>query len=122
LDVDFSTAATFTQKFASLLLKNQLPKGVDLIKVDVPANATPTTAWEWTKLSRQRYYIPTKPDRKDLSLPNRIGYKLELDLTNEPEDTDVFVLMKKGIVSVTPLTLDMTALVSREELARFLVD
>jgi 5'-nucleotidase len=122
LDVDFSTAATFTQKFASLLLKNQLPKGVDLIKVDVPANATPATAWEWTKLSRQRYYIPTKPDRKDLSLPNRIGYKLELDLTNEPEDTDVFVLMKKGIVSVTPLTLDMTALVSREELARFLVD
>lgn len=119
LDVDFSTAAFFTKKFAALLLQKMLPTGVDLIKVDVPANASPKTAWEWTSLSRQRYYIPTKPDRADWGLPSRVGYTLALDLNNEPEDTDVYILMKKEKVSVTPLTLDMTAKVERTLLDQF---
>ena len=46
LDVDFSIAAYFTYKFAKHLLEEELPAGIDLIKVDVPANATTQTEWE----------------------------------------------------------------------------
>lgn len=119
LDVDFSTAAFFTHKFATHLLQHKLPNGVDLIKVDVPANATADTAWEWTRLSRQRYYIPTRPERSDWTQPNRIGYKLAMDLSIEPDDTDVYTLISKEKVSVTPLTLDLTAGVDLRTLTRF---
>lgn len=118
-DVDFSTAAYFAAKFGRLLLERKLPIGVDLIKVDVPSDATPQTPWEWTRLSRQRYYVPTKPDRTSWDIFGTVGYDLSYDIGLEPEDSDVYTLVRKRHISVTPLTLDMTARVGTEELKRF---
>ena len=33
-----------------------MPEDVDLLKVDVPCDATPRTPWEVTRLSRQTYF------------------------------------------------------------------
>ncbi len=117
--VDFSTAAHFTQFFARLILEKGLPPGVDLIKIDIPSDATPETPWAWTRLSRQRYYRSTPPQRTDWTQPGLAGYELDVDLDTEPHDTDVYALLVKRIVSVTPLTLDMTARISFQELGHF---
>ena len=42
-EVDFSVAAHFTRQFARRVLSQGLPAGVDLLKIDVPAGATPQT-------------------------------------------------------------------------------
>jgi len=118
-EVDFSIAAHFTALFAELLLERRLPEGVDLLKVDVPANATLQTPWEWTELSRQRYYLPLKPKRTSWEIPGSVGYSLACDLEIEPKSSDVYTLLRKQVVSVTPLTLDMTARVGLESLNRF---
>jgi 5'-nucleotidase len=118
-EVDFSVAAHFTAYFARLLLEKRLPAGVDLLKVDVPANATPATPWDWTRLSRQRYYVPLKPKRASWDIPEPVGYALACDLNLEPEDSDVYTLIRKQRVSVTPLTLDLTAQVAAASLAQF---
>jgi len=119
VDVDFTTAAYFSAFFARLMLEGRLPSGVDLIKVDVPKNATPETAWEWTRLSLQRYYLPTKPQRSSWEMPQTVGYEIGVDMELEPHDSDVYTLIRKRRVSVTPLTLDMTARVTPELLNRF---
>jgi 5'-nucleotidase len=49
-------------RFARLLLENGLPGDVDLLKVDVPSDATPDTPWQLTRVSRQRYYEPMAPN------------------------------------------------------------
>lgn len=118
--VDFSTAAWFTHFFAEKILRDGLPAGVDLIKVDIPADATPQTPWVLTRLSRSRYYRATPPRRDDWSQPGLAGYEMDIDLSREPEDTDVYALRVKRIVSVTPLTLDMTAHVDLQELQRLM--
>jgi 5'-nucleotidase len=118
-DVDFSTAAHFAAFFGRLLLGRGLPEGVDLIKVDVPSDAAPATGWEWTRLSRQRYYMPTAPNRASWDIPGTVGYEPSLDLEIEPPDTDAYVLLKRRLVSVTPLALDMTAPVDFQELKDF---
>jgi len=118
-EVDFSTAGYFTLLFGQMLLERRLPAGVDLLKVDVPADATPQTAWEWTQLSRQRYYLPTKPKRTSWEVPAPVGYTLACDLELEPENSDVYTLLRKRLVSVTPLTLDMTARVEAAALRDF---
>jgi 5'-nucleotidase len=118
-DVDFSIAAHFALKFGRLLLERKLPLGVDLIKVDVPSDATLQTPWEWTRLSLQRYYVPTRPERTSWESFGPVGYDLSYDIELEPEDSDVYTLVRKRRVSVTPLTLDMTARVGAEELKRF---
>jgi 5'-nucleotidase len=121
-EVDFSTAAFFTAYFARLLLEKHFPKDVDLLKVDVPNTATPHTPWRVTRLSRQRYYEPIAPQRSSWEVPGKVGYRNGASLVNEPEDTDVYVLRKQRQVSVTPLSLDMTARVDFSELEGLLRD
>ncbi|MCX6079526.1 MAG: 5'/3'-nucleotidase SurE [Chloroflexi bacterium] len=118
-DVNFASAAHFTALFARMLLERKLPPGVNLIKVDVPADATPETAWEWTRLSMQRYYVPSKPSRSSWDVPETVGYEIQMDFESEPTNSDIYTLMHKHKVSVTPLSLDMTANVDEKMLERF---
>ena len=118
-EVDFSASAHFAVFFGRLLLERGLPEGVDLLKVDVPSDAAPDTPWAWTRLSRQRYYKPTKPDRSTWDVRGAVGYDMAFDFETEPEGTDVHTLLKKRLVSVTPLTLDLTARVDFRDLDGF---
>ncbi|MEM7348281.1 MAG: 5'/3'-nucleotidase SurE, partial [Chloroflexota bacterium] len=63
-EIDFTVAAHFARIFTQKLLQKGLPKHVDLIKVDVPAVATPETPWQITSVSRQRYYELVHGDKK----------------------------------------------------------
>jgi len=42
-----------------------------------------------------------------------------MDYENEPQDSDVYTLIRKQLVSVTPLTLDLTARVESRLLNEF---
>lgn len=121
-DVDFSGAAYFTLQFARLILEKEPFPDVDLLKVDVPDDATPDTPWTLTRLARQRYYDPVAPERKNWSVPGTVGYREAPEPGEEPSDSDVYVLRKKRVVSVTPISLDMTSRVDFEELKKSLRD
>ncbi len=121
-EVDFSAAAHFTLQFARFLLEKPPYPDVDLIKVDVPDDATPETAWALTRLAKQRYYDPVAPDRKSWSVPGTVGYIEAPEPEEEPSDSDVYVLRKKRKISVTPISLDMTSRVDFDELERFFLD
>jgi len=108
-EVDFSTAAHFTAYFSRMLLGRQLPADVSVLKIDVPSDATPDTPWEITRLSHQRYYEPTAPLRRSWNVPGRVGYRLAGDPSEDDIDTDVYAVRVKHVVSVTPLSLDLTS-------------
>jgi len=108
-DVKFSVAADFMARIARMLLEKEFPADVNVLKVDVPSNATLETPWQLTRVSQQRYYEPVAPDRKSWDTPGLIGYREASTLENEAEDTDVYVLRKKRWVSVSPLSLDLTS-------------
>jgi 5'-nucleotidase len=110
--VDFSIAAEFTRHFAQLLLEKKFPADVSLLKVDVPWDAKVDTPWQLTRVSMQRYYEPFASDRASWDQPGTIGYREACRLDNEPEDTDVYVMRKRRFVSVTPISLDLTARVN----------
>jgi len=115
-EVDFSGAAHFTRLFASWLLANRrLPDDVDALKVDVPAGAGPETPWRVTRLSRRRVYWPTRPERIALSDVGRMGYEYRADPSRAEPDSDIYAVLYEGVVSVTPLSLDIT---SRTDLFR----
>ena len=107
-EVDFSTAAHFTRFFAKLLLSIRLPPDVDMIKVDVPAPATPETDWHVACLSRQRYFLPVKPERENFAHRAKVGYDRQVKGAVEP-GSDVDMLINQKLVSVTPLSLDLTS-------------
>jgi 5'-nucleotidase len=115
-DVEFPIAAMFAAKFARILLEKKFPADVHLLKVEVPADATPDTPWQLTRISQQRYYEPVPAVRASWDEPGMIGYEEKGVFDHEPEDTDVFVLRKKKRVSVSPMSLDLTSRVNFAEL------
>jgi 5'-nucleotidase len=119
-EIDFSTAGYFAQYFGRLLLEHRFPHDVDVLKVDVPSTATPQTEWLLTRLSRIRYYEPLPPQRESWDQPGTVGYRLAGDPRQDGSDTDVHVLRVKRLISVTPLSLDMTSRVDLKELEKLL--
>ncbi len=119
-EVDFSTAGYFTGYFAGALLAKRMPEDVMLLKVDVPSNATRETPWQVTRLSRGRYYLPLPPQRDRWDEPGSVGYRLGDGLESEPPGSDVYVLRAARQVSVTPISLDMTARVELDALDQLL--
>lgn len=119
-DVEFPIAAMFAVKFARMLLEKKFPADVDLLKVEVPADATPDTPWQLTRISRQRYYVPVPAERTSWDEPGTIGYREAGAFEDEPEDTDVYVLRKKRMVSVSPMSLDLTSRVDFAELDKMM--
>jgi 5'-nucleotidase len=119
-EVSFLVAADFTLRIARLLLEKKLPADVDVLKVDVPSDATVDTPWQLTRVSRQRYYEPITPVRESWSERTMLNYREAAEFEHEAEDTDVYVLRKKRMVSVSPLSLDLTSRVDFTELDKIL--
>lgn len=107
-DVDFSVAKAFIRRFAQIILERGPLPGVDILKIDVPKDARPDTPWRLTRLSRQRYIHPAADGR---------DYEVQVDLNHLEPDSDVYALLVDKVVSVTPLTLDLTAKVDFATLA-----
>lgn len=115
-EVDFSTAAYFTAYFGRMALERRFPPDVDVLKIEVPCDATPETPWAITRLSRRRYFEPIPPQRPNWEIPGRVSYKPTDHHEQDQPDTDVYALQVRRVVAVTPLSLDMT---SRIDLAEF---
>ena len=108
-DLSFLVSADFTYRFAQMLLEKRFPEDVQVLKIDIPSDATVDTPWQLTRVSRQRYYEPLAPERAYWSEPGLIGYREAGQFEEEPEDTDVYVMRRKRWVSVSPLSLDLTS-------------
>lgn len=117
-EIDFSAAAYFTSIFARMLLKKHLPEDAHLLSVNVPSNATSQTTWQVTRLARQRYYDSVAPTRASWDVAGTLSYKEAAILDGEAEDSDVATLRTKHLVSVTPISLDMTSRLELKELEK----
>jgi 5'-nucleotidase len=115
-EIDFSTAAYFTCYFARKMLENRFDPRVKVLKIEVPAQATRQTPWQLTRLSLDRFYFPIRPDRKSWDTPALVGYGMEEDVSSFKPGTDTHTVLVEKKVAVTPLSLDLTANVSFEEL------
>ncbi len=119
-EVDFSAATHFARLFAARMLARPMPFDVDLLKVEVPAGATPDTPWRVTRQSRQNYFHALPTGRKQLSEKIRLPYEVAIDQDTLEPDSDVHALRIDRVVSVTPLSLDLTSRVSPDDLEALL--
>jgi 5'-nucleotidase len=113
-EIDFSVAAHFTRYFAELILSRPPIPDVDVWKIDVPESATRDTVWRITRQSRQRYYVPMKPQREQFSDQAQMDYDRKVASDEIEPGSDVAAIVLDKVISVTPLSLDLT---SRVDLA-----
>ncbi|MBI5884125.1 MAG: 5'/3'-nucleotidase SurE [Elusimicrobia bacterium] len=118
--LDWSAAKHFTRFFAARLLGRRFPDGVDVLNLNVPATAKRTTPWRVTRVSRQSYFafeIP-RPSLESSLGDGRVRVKIGRDSLEK--DSDIYALVCDSVVSVTPLTSDLTARIGSRDLAAWL--
>lgn len=106
-NLDYHATSTYIHYFAQRILDHNLPYDVDVLNINVPADATPQTPWRLTRISRKRYFEPLPPDLENGE--KRLGYKILDDPREAEHDSDVWAVGVERCVSVTPLSLDMTS-------------
>jgi 5'-nucleotidase len=119
-DLDFSTAGHFTYLFGKMLLEKPLPDDVDLLKVEVPAQATPQTPWRMARLARHRYYHPEANRTGTWDEPYYMDGKPRVARHEVTPDTDIYTVLYDKMVAVTPLSLDSTSRVDLQALEQSL--
>jgi 5'-nucleotidase len=107
--VDFSTAAHFSAFFSKIMLEKQMHADVQILKVDVPDDADPQTGWRVTRMGQHRYYLPTVHRSGSWEEKGEISVEVGLDLDVISRDSDIYTLAVDRMVSVTPISLDMTS-------------
>lgn len=108
-EISFDSAAFFTAKFARVMLAQKLPEEVDLLKLEIPASATPDTEWRMTRLARHMYYEPGFDPAYQWDEPSRLTYQIKVNPDDVPQDSDIHTVIFDQMVAVTPLTIDFTA-------------
>ena len=107
--VDFGAAAHFTRLFARRMLGKALPFDADVLKVDVPDDGTPETPWRLTAVSRHAYFVTIPPQRADLANPQVLDYDAIAHPERAEPNSDIYALAVDRVVSVAPMSLDLTS-------------
>jgi 5'-nucleotidase len=107
--LDFRASEHFAGIAARMLLRGGLPQDVDALNVNVPSDATPNTPWRVTRVSRSAYYYALP------SLGARLGesvdllYESRVDRDILERDSDIWAVRVDRVVSVSPISLDITS-------------
>jgi 5'-nucleotidase len=117
--VNFSVSAYFARVFAQILLNRSMPEDVSLLNINVPGNATRETQWRTTRLSPNHYYQRYIKRNGDFSSSASMDATIQIS-ADEKEDTDIFAVKFDHMVSVTPLSMDLTARVDLRHLQNLL--
>ena len=110
---DWSAAIHFVRFFANKVLRQGMPAGAQILKIDIPATATSSTPWRITSLSPYAFF-ERKPAQPAMDNPlSSLGIS-KRDCSNDPVDTDSHAVLVAKEISMTPMIVDLT---SRESFA-----
>jgi len=115
-DQDWTAAVYFLNQFAKSLLKEKLQTDVNVLKIDVPSDATPLTKWKITKLAKVAYYSrPVENATAHIKICDG-RTTINIDKGNLDPETDIYAFAIDKLVSVTPLSVDLTSRVKPSDL------
>ena len=108
-EVDFQVASYVGGKAARRVLEVGLPEAVGALKIDIPKGATNETAWRLTRQSLKRHlYRRLEGDCATTGTTAPV-YERILDPFEAEPTSDIWVLFVERLISICPLTIDLTA-------------
>ncbi|RLI73785.1 5'/3'-nucleotidase SurE [Archaeoglobales archaeon] len=101
---DFDFAKEILKKVCRVVLKKGMPEGVDVLNINIPSK--PNGEIEITKLAKKMY--KTRIDKRFDPRGRRYYWINGIEIIEAEKNTDIHAL-RNGKVSITPLTIDLTA-------------
>ncbi|MFC1497762.1 5'/3'-nucleotidase SurE [Verrucomicrobiota bacterium] len=115
--LDWRAAQHFTALFAGKMIEHEhLPWDADILNINVPSNATAETKWTITKQSKEPYFSNLIENSTPSSKLGDGKCVIALDEESLDPSSDIYAIYREHIVSVTPLSIDIT---SRVDINKF---
>ena len=116
---DYEVGIKVINKIAKNILAHGLPDTVDFLNINIPIHVDDNPDIEITSLSRKKIYYTNVETRHDPR--GRPYYWIVGDfIKSDTDGTDVYALLEKKVISVTPVSLDPTALVKSSIIKKLL--
>lgn len=100
------------QKAAAYFIRERLINGrfkdADVLNINVPAEISHPYTWRMTRQSRQNYFQFVPGKKRNLKEPYLLPSEIQFDIDSLEEYSDIYATCVEKIISVTPLSLDMT--------------
>nr|WP_296044795.1 5'/3'-nucleotidase SurE [uncultured Blautia sp.] len=116
--VGFQKAKEVTEIWIARMLEEIYEKDNDayrFLNINIPAGDIDTENYRMTFLENQNYYVLQRPPKREWSQPCGLSFTIEVDEENLHKGSDIQTVCQDRIVSVTPVTMDMT----RNTMSRF---
>ena len=107
--LDWSVAVRTTRRLARQALRQGLPPGTAILNVNVPAGAAADCRLRLTRQSRMSASVFAVPGRRALEAPFWLRTVVSPRLDQAEPDSDIRALLFERMISVTPLSCDMSA-------------
>ena len=102
-DINFAIAGYWTRWLATRILQNQVSRSIPLLNLNVPRSASRTTPWRITRASHEAYFRSLVRDGRF------VGYDVIVERERLERDSDIYAILIDQVISITPLTYDLTA-------------
>ena len=119
-DVSWGTAVEVTRRLAAAVLAHTLPFDVDVLNVNLPEGASPDTPWRFTRQSRQPYFENFRAIHGEGYSLADLDYRINIHWDSLEPDSDIRAFSADRVISITPLSIDLTSRVDLKTLAGLL--
>ena len=107
--IDWKPAKTILRQFVEDVLIHGMPKGTDIWNINVPAYIKEPFSYRITVQSRQNYFYFIKPEKRRFDKPYSLKAMQYVDVDSLEKNSDIYAVYVENKISVTPLSVDMTA-------------
>ena len=119
-EINWKTPSWFAAKFAKIMLEKKMPFDVDILKLDIPQTAQHSTPWRITRLADQSYFSARIPSPTLESALSDSEVKIASDPATLDPQSDIYTFLVDKMVSVCPLSLDLTSRTDLKKLSAYL--
>lgn len=106
---DFGSAKKILRLWAGKVLKEGMENGVDIWNINVPSTEEMQGQYKITSQSRQNYFEFIRPGKREFQKPYALKTERCVDIHRLEKDSDIHAVYVDKMISVTPVSLDMTA-------------
>lgn len=107
-EYNWTAAQEIARKMVQAMWERGFPPQCKLLNINVPLAAESGTQYKMTRLSNQNYFNYLLPPERDFGSSFELKCERSVDLQNLEPDSDIYATYVQHMISVTPMSLDMT--------------
>ena len=107
-ETDWQAAQKMIRYFGKGIIQGEKYQDIEIFNINVPSDMEQPHRWKFTSQSRQNYFEFIRPKKRDYKKTFHLPAKVQIDIRGLEKDSDIYAVCVEHIISVTPLSLDMT--------------